>query len=174
MLHDALVFLSAVLNSEKVVPMAMRSEFSRAVAALRCLPILVASSTFTENARRETVSRPLCIIERLIALCSPPETDGGGTASVKGGNIDSTSDKDCTSKSKEKCGKRRGGAKDAVSTYVVAKGRGDSAWDDCDEVVVLRAFALEAGLSLRCLLPSGEGGTESQDIEEILISWHNR
>lgn len=161
--------LSAVLNSEKAVPTAMASRFSRTVAALRCLPILVASSTFTENARREAVSRPLRIIERLIALCSEPETDGGGTDSVKRDN----SDKDCTPKGKEGC-VERGGAKDAVRAYGFVKGRGDSAWNYCNEVVVLRAFALEAGLSLRGLLPSDEGGMESQDIQETLMSWHNR
>lgn len=173
MRNDVLVSLSAVLNSEKTAPTSMPSEFSRAVAALRCLPILVASSTFTENARREAISRPLHIIERLIVLCSTPETDGGGTASLKCGKIDSASDKHCTSKSKDKSGER-GGAKDAVSAYGVFEEGGASAWNDRDEVDVLRTFALEAGLSLRCLLPSDKGGTESQDIQEKLMSWHNR
>lgn len=134
-------------------------EVSRALAALRCLPCLVGSfvTTSTEGARREAVGRPLGLIEELFAACSAP-SGVAATNVVK---------------------KAHGGG---GNTGGEGEGEGIGLQTDaaeCNthgEVIVLRAYALEAGVGLCCLLPAdGQSGMAGREKTlERLLRWHER
>lgn len=112
-----------------------------------------------EGARREAVGRPLGLIEDLLAACSAPS--GVAAAALKR-----------TSSAPQ--GGKKLGAKEA-------RGGGGGQTDAGDgithhEVVVLRAYALEAGVGLCCLLPAdAESGAAGRgETLERLLRWHER
>lgn len=124
------------------------AEVSHALASLRCLPCLVGSYATTEAARREAVQRPLGLIEDLLAVCSTPSSAATKRASsaIEGGEVNTRAD---------------GGSERNRQR---------------NEVSVLRAYALEAGVGLLCLLPAGDQGgkAERAEILERLLRWHDR
>lgn len=119
-------------------------EASRAVAALRCLPCLVGSFAATEDARREAVRRPLDLIEGLLAVWSASHS--------------SAANNERTSSATQ--------GEEEVNTAA----DGDSARRrQHNEMAVLRAYTLEAGVGLLCLLPAGR-----EEVLERLLRWHER
>lgn len=155
-------------------------EVSRAVAALRCLPCLVGSFATTEDARRGAVGRTLGLIDELLVACSAP-----GMPRVEGeGGADAIAF-DSSPSSKKRHGKRRkskgdGKDKSKGDTPVRIGGGGEqqAGFAVHGEVAVMRAYALEAGVGLCCLLPAdgADGSREAGRVDtlEKLIGWHDR
>lgn len=122
------------------------AEISRALVALRCLPCLVGSFAATEGSRREAVRRPLGLIEDLLAACwAPNNAANKRISSALKGEVAITPADGCSERGRQH-----------------------------NEVAVLRAYALEVGVGLLCLLPAGEQGgkVERQEIFERLLRWH--
>lgn len=161
----------------------LSAEAPRALAALRCLPCLVGSFSRTGDARRNAIERPLGLIEDLLAACSAWDT-----AAVSEGETPDTppADGDPASKRGRKRRKSANGkaAAAAVADKVVGGGDDDQADGGCggarsgarDEMAVVRAYALEAGVGLCCLLPGDEedGGERRGATLERLVGWHGR
>lgn len=156
-------------------------EVSRALAALRCLPCLVGSFVPAEQgARREAVGRPFGLIEELLAACpmacgDPAASMKRTSSSIQGEKLDTIVDGD--SGRSRKRGKGKGGKTNAVVKE--ARGGGGEILDGDehhDEVVVLRAYALEAGVGLCCLLPGDDEGGLAGREETLgrLLQWHER
>ena len=180
----------STLESRSAGHSALSAEAPRALAALRCLPCLVGSFSRTEDARRNAIERPLELIEDLLAACSAWDAAHVSTASEKE-TPDTPADGSPASKRGRKRGKSANG-KTAAAAVVdkvggggggdqsAAAAAGDQADGDCggaqDEMAVLRAYALEAGVGLCCLLPGDEedGGERRGEILERLVGWHGR
>lgn len=162
-------------------------EVSRALAALRCLPCLLGSFVATEEgARREAVGRPLGIIEDLLAACSTPSGVAAAavnrTSSAIQGGQKSDAPAGGSSERRRKRGKGEGGKAasagggrdggEGLAGEPTGYGKGNTH----DEVVVLRAYALEAGVGLCCLLPADDQGgmTGRGETLERLLRWHER
>lgn len=172
--------LSKSRSSEKhsVLP----AEVSQALAALRCLPCLVGSSAATEGVRREAVGRPLGLIEDLLAACSA--SSGVAAAAIKrASSTIQTKKLDTAADGASERGRKRGKGEGGKATDAVEDARGgDGGGDqtdarDCNthnEVVVLQAYALEAGVGLCCLLPADQSGMGREETLERLLRWHER
>lgn len=146
-------------------PTTMPAEVSRALAALRCLPCVVGSFTTTEDSRREAIGRPLSLIEDLLASCDDT-TAVGGLHSKRGRK---------RNKSNGKGEGRTQGADEGTLTEGVSDQAKGERWGAHEEVLVVRAYALEAAVGLRCLLPVEEGGGASRkEASNRLGRWHER
>ena len=174
------------LYSAPALPAEQPLVHSRAVAALRCLPVLVGSSIKTERARRKVVARSLSIIERLLILCSVLDGNAGGTASVHRDKADAASGCDPVAEHGQKSSRRlqrkkHGGDQTGANgdirsrRAIVGVEKDGGVCSTRDDVVVLRAYALEAGLGLCCLIPlRDDRGAESECALERLICWYYR
>lgn len=123
------------------------SEVSRALAALRCLPCLVGSFAATADSRREAIRRPLDLIEELLAVWPAPHSNSAA-------------------KNKRASSATQG--EEEEEDITAADGDSERRRQR-NEAAVLRAFALEAGVGLLCLLPA-----ESEEALERLLRWHGR
>lgn len=157
-------------------------EVSSALAALRCLPCLVASFAVTEDARREAVILALKIVDKLMTALYSPKTATNGEppeAMLKGAaESGGRGSAEKRQRKRKKVGSRPsddGG--DAGKRHVAGEqhenygGRVRN-----EEAVVMRAYALEANVGLCCLLPSAEEGHESSRKKTLarLLGWHDR
>lgn len=173
------------------------AEASRALAALRCLPVLVGSFAATASARREAAEPPLRAIEALLAACSAAlnGTEAGSenptpsaVAQCTGTPAADPGSGSGRKRRKPGKGKSGGGAAAASAAGTAVEGSsggssdggggggGDQAGREGrgDEVKVLRAYALEAGVGLCCLLPGGDEGAARKETLERLVGWHGR
>lgn len=178
----------------------LAAEAPRALAALRCLPCLVGSFSRTEDTRRNAIEKPLGLIEDLLAACSawdaaPVSADSeketpdtppadGGTATKRGRKRrQSANGKAAAAVVVDKAVVAGSGGDDDQSSAATAAG-GDQTDGGCggarsgarDEMAVVQAYALEAGVGLCCLLPGDEegGGERRRETLERLIGWHGR
>ncbi|CAB1098209.1 unnamed protein product [Ectocarpus sp. CCAP 1310/34] len=173
------------------------AEASRAVAALRCLPVLVGSFAATASTRREAAEPPLRAIDALLAACSTAldGTDAGSenptpSAVAQGTGTPAADPVSGSGRKRRKRGKGKsgGGAAAAAGTALEGSsgvgsdggggggGGGDQAGGEGrgDEFKVLRAYTLEAGVGLCCLLPGGDKGSARKETLERLVGWHGR
>lgn len=123
----------------------------------------------TEGARREAVRRPLGLIEDLLAVCSAPNSAAGAAIKRASSAIQGEEGQRGTS----------AGGKATPSVEEAYRGGGrdqPGKGGYSDEVAVLRAYALEAGVGLFCLLPADDQGgmAEREEILERLLRWHER
>ncbi|CAN0097927.1 unnamed protein product, partial [Ectocarpus sp. 12 AP-2014] len=150
----------------------------------------------TASARREAAEPPLRAIEALFAACSAAlnSTEAGfenpTPSAVAQGTGKPAADPGSASGRKRRergKGKSGGGAAAAAGSAVEGSsggcsngggggGGGDQAGREGrdDEVKVLRAYALEAGVGLCCLLPGGDEGAARKETLERLVGWHGR
>lgn len=166
-------------ESSKSGALEVAVDVSRAIAALRCLPCLVGSFATTEDARRGAVGRALGLIDELLTACSVP-----GVATVEGeGVADATAfDSLSSEKRHRKRRKSAGNSKDeseGVTSVRKCGGEQQAGVAMHGEVAVVRAYALEAGVGLCCLLPAAavaDGSREVGRLEtlERLLGWHDR
>lgn len=126
-----------------------------------------------ERARHEVVERPLGLIEELLTVCSTPR------GAIQGGNKLDAPAKRGRKRSKGKGAKATNAAKEARGGG--GGGHGSDKTDSVDgnagdEVVVLRAYALEAGVGLCCLLPADDQSETAgrKKTLERLLRWHER
>lgn len=153
-------------------------ETSGALAALRCLPCVVGSFADSEGARRDAIERPLSLIEELLAVCSAVES-ATATAAAKKRNLAAAGDGPGGSGSGRKRGKIKGGRVETSVEGESGRGGGEGGakgGGGDDEVAVLCAYALEAGVGLCCLLPAGNQSAKGARGEtlERLLRWHER
>lgn len=152
-------------------------EVSRALTALRCLPCLVGSIATTQNDRREAVQRPLSLVEDILTSCSMLKGVAATERTPVRGERKNVETEGSASKGSRKQSKRKSKGGDDVNG--IEDGVGEQARGECgdanDEVDVLRAYALEAGVGLCCLLPADTNGETGHD-ETIkrLTGWHER
>lgn len=177
----------------------LTAEAPRALAALRCLPCLVGSFSRTEDTRRNAIEKPLGLVEDLLAACSAWDATPVSADSEKGTPDTPHADDGTATKRGRKRRKSASGKATAavgVDKVVVAgsggdddqssatAGRGDQADGGFggarngarDEMAVVQAYALEAGVGLCCLLPGDEedGGERRGETLERLMGWHAR
>lgn len=157
-------------------------DVSRAIVALRCLPCLVGSFATTEDARRGAVGRTLGLIDELLAACSAP---GVPTIEDEGVTNATTFDSLSSKKRHRKRRKSTGNSKDeseGVMSVRKCGGEQQAGVAVHGEVAVVRAYTLEAGVGLCCLLPAAaaaavvDGSREAGRVEtlERLLGWHDR
>ncbi|CAN0258725.1 unnamed protein product [Ectocarpus sp. 6 AP-2014] len=152
----------------------------------------------TASARREAAEPPLLAIEALLAACSAAlnGTEAGSEnptpSAVAQGTGTPVADPGSGSGRKRRKrgeGKSGGGAAVASAAGTAVEGSsgggsdgggggggGDQAGGEGrgDEVKVLRAYALEAGVGLCCLLPGGDEGAARKETLGRLVGWHGR
>lgn len=196
------IFFSSRLIATPTAPLPVDSSSSpavvarhrhRALAALRCFPCLVGSFATTQDARREAVSRPLGLIEDLLAAaCSTPSSDATVAAkkrpssAIQKSVVDKPAGGCSESEPWRKRGKGKGKGKGGKATSAV-EGAHDGGGEEGvgggepeDEVAVLRAHALEAAVGLCALLPPDDESESESGVagrEETLgrlLRWHER
>lgn len=168
---------------------------SRAIAALRCLPCLVGSFAVTEASRREAVGSALGVVDDLLKALSVASPVGDNTAGgIENGAVDEGAHGSSASKRERKRRKKQGkGAGvggvhdgDEAATMETAGGGGGGGEhrsggclrEKVPEATVARAYALEAGVGLCCLLPAAADAKEKKATREEtfvrLVGWHDR
>lgn len=173
-------------DSSQPDPCSLPSVVARAVAALRCLPCAVGSFARTVDARRDAVVPTVALVDELMVALSTSQasSDVPVVRGVANGKMNEDQERGSATKLGRKRGRKRGNSGQPADGGVESErvimnqefGAGDhQRGSGNDEMVVARAYALEAGVGLCCLISVDESpGTGRQETLKRLMSWHDR